>query len=151
MEFISDTYIHYGHRCFVPELFLPIKNIEFRNKPEGGLWASPVNAEYGWRQWCEDNDMFTKNMNESFRFRLKWNAEVWHIHSVADLKNIPKDDRNATLGGDEAIFPDFEELRRMEIDAVELHFSEDPKLYMAMYGWDCDSILILNRDVIEVV
>ena len=150
MEFISDTYIHYGHRCFVPELFLPIQNQDYMNKPIGGLWASPVNAEYGWKKWCEDNDMFTKNMNESFKFRLKWNAEVWHIHNKGDVETMPE--AKSQHGFKSTFFvPDFEELLNTGIDAVELHFSEDPELYMTMYGWDCDSILILNRDVIEVV
>ena len=26
------------------------------NKPYGGLWASDINAKYGWKSWCEDEN-----------------------------------------------------------------------------------------------
>lgn len=33
--------------------------------------------------------------------------------------------------------------------ALELHFSECGELYWALYGWDCDCILIMNPDIME--
>ena len=36
------------------------------------------------------------------------------------------------------------------IDAIEFNISNDWDLYMALYGWDCDSILILNPNIIEM-
>ena len=50
------------------------------------------------------------------------------------------------------------ELLTYEYDAIELHLSEDNSrgdfmecLYWVLYGWDCDSILIMNPDVVEVL
>lgn len=46
-------YIHYGHKHFEVNEFEPIRNRELFPKPFGGFWASPVNAEYGWKDWNE--------------------------------------------------------------------------------------------------
>lgn len=148
MEFISDTYIHYGHRCFVPELFEEIKNKPSMCKPHGGLWASPVNAEFGWKDWCKENGYFVKNMGESFKFRLRYDAEVLHLRKFSDVKAMPK-----LKSGQPASWycPDFEKMLADGIDAIELHISDDQKLYDALYGWDCDSILVMNPSVIELV
>ncbi len=48
---------------------------------------------------------------------------------------------------------DFEELSK-SYDGIELHLSEEETedifngLYWKLYGWDCDSILIFNKDII---
>lgn len=50
--------------------------------------------------------------------------------------------------------PDFEKAYYLGIDAIELHLSEDESpdgmngLYWLLYGWDCDSILILNPKIV---
>lgn len=47
------------------------------------------------------------------------------------------------------IYLDFEKLRELGIDAIELHLIENPELYWTLYTWDCDSVLVMNPDVIE--
>lgn len=47
------------------------------------------------------------------------------------------------------IYLDFEELRKQGVDAIELHLSEYCELYYILYTWDCDSILIMNKYIIE--
>ncbi|MFR3519297.1 MAG: hypothetical protein ACLTT4_12785 [Coprobacillus cateniformis] len=42
---------------------------------------------------------------------------------------------------------DFEELKR-QYDAIEVNISNDYGLYWKLYGWDCDSILVMNSDVV---
>ena len=42
---------------------------------------------------------------------------------------------------------DFEKLAQ-EYDAIEVLISGDPGLYYELYGWDCDSILIMNPEII---
>lgn len=49
-------FIHYGSKEFDKDRFTEIHNIPMCNKPSGGLWASPVGVEFGWKEWCEDND-----------------------------------------------------------------------------------------------
>ena len=48
------------------------------------------------------------------------------------------------------IFLDFEKLSK-EYDAIEVNISECRDLYYSLYGWDCDSIVIMNPDIIEEI
>lgn len=146
---IKPKYIHYGHSKFDKEKFKPISNREFFSKPYGGLWASNMESKHGWKQWCEDNDFRECNENNSFCFVLKDNANVIHLYREDDMKNLPK------VVNDQ--FPeiskqclDFEKMLAEGVDAIELHLSEGSyDLYFPLYGWDCDSLLVLNKDVIE--
>jgi len=45
---------------------------------------------------------------------------------------------------------DFEKLAGI-YDAIDVSISNDPELHFALYGWDCDSILIMNPDIIQVL
>ena len=45
---------------------------------------------------------------------------------------------------------DFEQLKE-NYDAIEVDISADNTLYWELYGWDVDSILVLNPNVVEVV
>ena len=139
-------YIHYGHRSFNRNLFIPIANRRNLAKPIGGLWASAVDADYGWKDWCEDSD-FRKCENEnSFIFTLSDNARVLYIDNISDTDNLPKTSGEFKLCS--WVCLDFEKLKD-EYDAIEVKISGDG-IYFGLYGWDCDSILIMNPDIIEV-
>ena len=43
---------------------------------------------------------------------------------------------------------DFEKLSH-KYDAIEVNISSDDELYYKLYGWDCDSILVMNPDVVQ--
>ena len=47
---LCDVLIHYGNNKFDEDLFLPIKNKRWE-KPDGGLWTSPKNSKWGWKDW----------------------------------------------------------------------------------------------------
>ena len=150
------TYIHYGTKAFMPELFVPIKNRYFV-KPEGGLWASPADAKYGWKEWNEDSGFIEIIKDKSFKFTLTEAAKILHIYSVSDLDELPRVEIPGMPNFDTGmVYLDFETLMGQGYDAIELHLSEEDKtnngfmegLYWTLYGWDCDSILIMNPDVI---
>ena len=150
------TYIHYGTKAFMPELFTPVHNRYFV-KPYGGLWASPENAIYGWKEWNKDNNFVEIIEDKSFKFTLTEGAKVLHICSVRDLDDLPRVIIPGMTNVDTGmVYLDFEALMEQGYDAIELHFSEEDKsccgfmegLYWALYGWDCDSILIMNPNVI---
>ena len=50
--------------------------------------------------------------------------------------------------------PDFEEIMSLGYDAIDYRLSDEvgafafDSLYWCLYGWDCDSILILNKDIV---
>ena len=46
-------YVHHGAPNYDPERFQAVNNGGYHNKPKGGLWLSPVDAEKGWENWCQ--------------------------------------------------------------------------------------------------
>ena len=138
-------YIHFGHDHFDREKFQEIKNETYFCKPKGGLWASPINAEYGWKDWCEAENFRECSVENSFSFSLRNDAMVYHIRSLQDVKDMPLAETEIKI----YYIPDFEKMLADGWDAIELHLSECDQLYWALYGWDCDCILIMNKDIIE--
>ena len=148
----EKIYIHYGHKQYDPKMFDEIKNRQFI-KPFGGLWASDINAEYGWKNWCKDNDFRKCNENNSFKFKLKEGTKVLVLKTKKDLKGLPQDEdlpiwlEKNLLNDWGNVYLDFEKLKE-KYDAIEVYIDE---LYWKLYGWDCDSLLVLNKECIEVI
>lgn len=141
-------YIHYGHTSFDKEKFLPIKNRDFFVKPIGGLWASDVRAKFGWKDWCEAEHFRDCKKENSFTFVLSKYAKVLEINSVQQLTYLPKVKDPIELVTWTVL--DFELLSTM-YDAIELNISKDYDLYWKLYGWDCDCILIMNPEIVQVL
>jgi len=53
--------IHYGAREYNPDLVQPITNANTWCKPYGGLWTSPVDSKWGWKDWCKAEEFRTCN------------------------------------------------------------------------------------------
>lgn len=147
-------YIHYGDDKFILEKFNSITNILGRNKPYGGLWASRIDANYGWDKWCKDNEFHIEKLNKYFTFTLENKAKILEIHSVEDMEGIPIQKFNDLLFKIN-YYPDFEAIINQGYDAIELFMSSasyaqdiTETLYFRLYRWDCDSILILNPEII---
>ena len=140
-------YIHYGHTKFDKCIFTKIKNVDCSTKPKGGLWASDVEAEHGWKDWCEAEEFRDCKEDDSFSFILSDNAKVLYINSIDDLKALPKVDDKFGINFSSWILLDFEKLAET-YDAVEVSISSDFDLYYQLYGWDCDSIVIMNPDIV---
>ena len=140
-------YIHYGHKNFDIEKFDAIKNYEYFSKPQGGLWASRINAEYGWKDWCKGENFTACEQNNSFKFTLSADANILEIHKSEDLEGLPKlQSKQMPVLASRHL--DFEQLVRDGYDGVELFLSDDQRLYWDLYGWDCDSIVIFNPNCI---
>ena len=133
-------YIHYGNSKFIPDLFIPIKNEPFRNKPRGGLWA--CNAETDdWSVWCHYEDVFLDCLQESFTFKLKPDTRFLVLNSEETIRNLPQVMKKDYV----TYYPDFEKISK-DYDVIVYECNEET--YRALYGWDLDSILILNKEVI---
>ena len=144
-------YIHYGHTEFSKELFQSIKNREMFTKPTGGFWASRLNSLYGWKDWCKNNDFGECVEDNSFRFFITESANILTINKADDLKELPKVKQPVPIIGTlRDNYLDFEKLLSQGIDGIEVNISSDRNLYMTLYGWDCDSILIMNPNIICV-
>lgn len=146
---MGKRYIHYGSPKFNAEVFAPIRNCRAFTKPDGGLWASPVDAKHGWKQWCKDNSFRECRKENSFTFTLTPDAKVLYICSVIGLDSLPQVKDEFALSN--WCLLDFEKLLEQGYDAVEISITAAPRLYWSLYGWDCDSILVMNPDVIMEV
>ena len=162
-----NIYIHYGAESFDPQKFItPCNGDWLRTKPKfhTGLWASPVCSHYSWLKWCKENDFKHYKKNNYFMFKIKPSARVCHIYQVKDLLKLTRLENSSD---DSWYSIDYNEVIK-HYDAIELHLSEEKtpydfdasemslksycdRLYNALYGWDCDSILILNKDIIQPV
>mgnify|MGYP001322952334 CR=1 FL=1 len=140
----DKIYIHYGHDRFDPNLFHHIQNEHNWVKPKGGLWASPVNAKLGWKDWCKIEEFRECIEENSFKFTLP-GANIFVIDSVEKLNALPSLGLNCIRK-----LIDFEKCIELGYDAIELNLSSDHQLYWELYGWDCDSIIVMNPDKIKM-
>lgn len=139
-----------GNR-FEKEKFKPIQNRRFC-KPAGGLWAGLEGSRKSWIDWCEAEEFrLEKYKSSRFRFRLKEGSRVYVICSVVDVKTAPLQKKDPR---DWSYYIDFEKLAE-EYDAVLLTAAgeaatrwSDP---YSLYGWDVESLLVLNPDCIEEI
>lgn len=160
---MPTTYIHYGSGHYDPSLFMPVHNVRYWTKPEGGLWASRCTATKGWRQWCErENFPYSKDIY--FRFKMRNQNRIARIYSYSDLKCLPEAKSENVprvfmeqVDGYYCI--DFEKCLQDKLDGIELcHYGDEydrkkkgkKSLYYPLFAWDCDCLLVLNpKAVIE--
>jgi len=156
---MSIECIHYGSSHYDPQKFKAIKNNSLFVKPEGGLWGSFKNAPYGWKEWCEDQDFHTEKLKNHFMFTLAPHAHILEINNKEDLTELPKMEPLVVNGKELPtltpwVLLDFEKLLADGVDAIQVNMSNDTAtsftdgLYQALYGWDCDSVLVMNKDII---
>ena len=139
--------IHYGASEYKPDLYVEVKNQGWV-KPSGGLWTSPVKSNWGWKDWCLAENFRICDGSNSFRLRFKETSKILVIDSLRDLEMLPKS-KLAYSKRFSKEYPDFEVLTK-ECDAIwltergqrETHLSHP----LSLYGWDCESVLILNPD-----
>ena len=145
-------YIHYGSEEFKDSLWIDITNDWV--KPRGGLWASPIDGDRTWKDWNEYECFVECDDACSFRFSIKPGYKVLYLKSFEDFKEI----ESYVIKGDvnnlndrccfEFIHLDFEKLLRDGISAVEVRHNYITN--NAFHCWDCDSIVILNKDCIHI-
>ena len=144
----ETIYIHYGHDSFDKSKFNPIKNQkDLVVKPKGGLWACRKDSSRTWKDWCIIQDFEKDRLKKSFEFTISKDAKILTIDSQKKLNSLRDRDYMSPTGY-KAL--DFEQLSK-EYDAIEVLISKDGDLYFDLYGWDIDSILIMNPDIIEEV
>ncbi len=141
--------IHYGANKYDPKKFRKVENMNFV-KPKGGLWTSPVDSEFGWKDWCVAEDFRSCNKENSFKVRFKDDAKVAIIDTYEDMDKLPlQDDRFHSI-----LMPNFESLA-IDIDAIwmtaEGQWATRMSHPKSLYGWDCESVLIMNPDCIEPI
>lgn len=158
------TYITYGF--VIEDINKIVTNLEESiNKPKKALWGSPVDAEFGWRDWCEGEQWIPRNgrdyedfedyFTKSFKWTLKEGSKILTINKVEDLNGIyraglmrPNQYRSVAL--------DFYRILDAGYSAVELtdgcigHMFVN-SLESSFNSWDCESIVVLDPNKVELV
>ena len=58
-------------------------------KRDGGLWTSPIDSKWGWKDWNDCEQFRDCDERNSFTVCLKSDAKIFVIDSLEDLKNSP--------------------------------------------------------------
>lgn len=136
---------HYGSNKFDLSLFKPIKNRHWI-KPYGGLWTSPLNTKWGWKEWCEAENFNIYKIDKFFNVTFTGNILV--IDSEKDLDKLKWKKHCSYVW-----HIDFEEMVNNGVDAIWLtqEGEADTRLLhpRSLYGWDCESVLIMNKEKIQ--
>lgn len=149
-ELIQATeFVHFGSSRLERNKFKDISEETYCGglKPKGGLWGSNESMEsYGWRKFCRDNE-YECDTSSYFRFRLKDSARLL---VVTGDELLEQNHLYAMGNPPSSTFKDWTSIRE-RYDAVYIDAGSNRDLYFKYYGWDCDSILVLNFDSIYQV
>lgn len=148
----KEIYQFISYQKYIPEEFVPIKNYRFFNKPSGGLWSSPKNSKNSWEKWIKENNYRETHYREKTDFFLKDGSKILKIISYEDLKKLPKIEYPEEVINfigrelyDTLVYPDFEKIAE-SYDGLFIEINSETKPFMK--GWDVDSLLIFNKDII---
>ena len=139
---------HYGSPKFKPELVLPVKNSTWWKPTKGGLWTSPIDSTWGWKDWNNVEHHEECDEEKSFIVEIKKNSKILIIDSLSDLLNAP------LIPGISGKILNFEFIAT-KYDAIWLTFKGQRATHLSypikLYGWDCETILILNSECVEPI
>ena len=146
---------------FDPTKFEAPRNRDFFCKPWGGLWSSPVGSKWGWRDWVMSEMpqwMEERYGLSEFKFKFNRRARIYTIDSPYDLLKIPHKIKGTLMTACFGDLIDFEKMASYGFDAIYLtadgerttRFS-DYEYGMSLYGWDCECLLVLRPENIEVM
>ena len=90
---MNKEFITYGFKIDLNRIIkkLDQRDIGFNrfvNKPDFGLWGSPTDTSYGWKEWCIDNDFRTDTLGVFTKWELKPNAKILIIDSFHDFVSV---------------------------------------------------------------
>ena len=152
----KKIYIHYGSDFL--NKTMPMKDWVTGDKPKG-IWASPKDTNWGWKDWCEYEDFEIRKLKLSFEFKLKRKSKILKIKKIEDIWPYLKEIEDKSLW-----WPMWYQDYKYELDTEKLYSNFDGmELFMKNnYGyfhnhshnfttWDVDSIVIWNLDIIEPI
>jgi len=143
------TFRHYGAATFDPQHVYTHQGQANLTKPAFGLWASPIGEEFGtWREWCigEQWGCASNPACPFFDFTLSPDANIAVVLEKRDLDHYPFWESGPLISrflADAYLASGFD-----GIYCKILGHDPDVSLYLPLYAWDCDSIVVTNLDVV---
>lgn len=139
--------VTYGFSHFDRSLWTPIQNSYTKPKHGGGFWGCPVETDE-WRDWCICEEFNTNSLHFNIIYNYVGNTFI--IDSLGHMMLLPwviddtKQYRHAYI--------DFELMVAAGIDGVFLTSRGQCETRHThpenLYGWDVESVLIMNQDSI---
>ena len=140
----KESYKHYGNDNY---MLCSLGALQ-RNKPSYGLWAAPLNSEYGWKDFRVKFPDKSQQLTTHFMFKLKRNANIYIIDGLEDIYDLirPK----SKYSDEELKYQlDFTPLIENGYDGVFVTHKAIKELRDdALRNWSVESICIFNKDVI---
>lgn len=150
--------IHYTEDKKFNLMPIGIRNFKLPIKPYGGLWCSPIGSRFGWMEWCKAENFRQGRYRKPILFEID-ELNMLKIDTYKDIAKLPWTKHPAVIesGIDEDLLPciDFEQLVKDGIDSIYLTLSGERETRFTypknLYGWDCETVLILNEKCIKKV
>jgi hypothetical protein len=155
---MEKEFVVYGKKKFNPEKFRKIKNRKGWCKPKAGLWASPIDSKWGWRDFIISvMESWKKDLQTYFKFKLSSTAKIYIIDTLEDLYQVPFKRILKLRPALSDYLIDFEKMVSEGYDGIlltengqnETRMPEFSGLYyngksFNLYGWDVECLLVLN-------
>ena len=118
-------------------------------KPRGGLWASPIHTKFGWKEWCNSEDFG----DVSAKYPVVLDIDMSRIMVIKKASDLDKLPWCKLEGLDLLEFIDFGKLIKDGVDGIYLtekgQWETRFTFPRGLYGWDCESVLVLNERCIR--
>ena len=121
------------------------------NKPALAWWGSPVNAKFGWKEWCEGTD-YEYDFSNPIYWSMETGSKVFTVDWI-DIKSNSLTPYVKMIYGSYCL--DYQKMKNDGIDAVQLlepcigHTCYN-SMEMMFNSWDCESIVVLNPEKIVI-
>ena len=133
-------------------------------KPASAWWGSPINTEFGWKDWCKSENFIPSrglsfeeyfSDNNKIVWTLKEGSKILLIDSIYDLNDFQRLDYIVEGKYDSWEF-DFKKILNDGYTAIQLndagigHYFMN-RLELLMNSWDCESIVVLDPSKIVIL
>tara|TARA_R100001086_G_scaffold99295_1_gene49531 strand:+ start:298 stop:714 length:417 start_codon:yes stop_codon:yes gene_type:complete len=111
-------------------------------KPWGALWTSPAGSNRSWSEWCQDQEFGIDRLAVGVTLDVSLERALV-INSQADLLKLDwrQDGRYK--------YPDWESMANRGVDVVHLTANGLDATRYELYGWDCESVVVLNSQAVS--
>lgn len=163
----NKEFITYGI-IFNPEKFQKLTTSTPRfyslNKPRGGLWGSPIDSKWGWKDWCLAEGFRVSKLNSYTKWKVKSPNKIYVIDSKEDLIAVTNKYGEITSYSTftTSIIPiNFYKMKEdgwkgvylTEKGNFECHYDFPYKDgdYVGLNAWDCESIIVWDLKEIQII
>jgi len=139
----SKLPVQFDPKLMNTKLDIPVRHVWAEKPTPGtfGLWASHVDAEFGWKDWATGEDFTSCEDNQAMYFKIRPGARIIFVDSVEKLDELPTIELEDRLFREKGL--DWETITKVA-DGLEIIFSSDWRLRDRLYTWDCDSVITWN-------